>query len=147
MRRNLINARHRRGLTQTELAQAVGAKSPGTISMLESGTSRPSWVLANKLADFFETTVDELFMTDEDAVIQIIIDRGYDNAAVQQKLEEVAKDDLPSAEGPEAAVRFAENVLEVKPGGQWCPDCKLGGESDTNREGKCDRCGAHLEPV
>jgi putative molybdopterin biosynthesis protein len=59
--------RQKRGLAAAELAQAVGA-SRQTIYAIEAGTYVPNTVLALKLAQVLETSVEELFALTEDAV-------------------------------------------------------------------------------
>ena len=62
MRRiRLMQLREARGLTQAEVARAVGLRSDSAISMLESGIKNPSWVTAQRLSQFFDTPVDDLF--------------------------------------------------------------------------------------
>ena len=50
----------RKSLTQEELARELDVV-PDYISMLERGARTPGFSLAKKIADFFETTVDEIF--------------------------------------------------------------------------------------
>ena len=50
----------RKSLTQEELARELDVV-PDYISMLERGARTPGFALAKKIADFFETTVDEIF--------------------------------------------------------------------------------------
>ena len=52
--------RARLGLTQAELAEAVGARRE-TIVFLEQGKYNPSLRLAHAVAKKLDTTVDELF--------------------------------------------------------------------------------------
>lgn len=52
--------RHARGLSQAELAAALGV-SRQTINSIETGRYIPSLPLAISLARFFETTVEEVF--------------------------------------------------------------------------------------
>jgi putative transcriptional regulator len=49
-----------RGLTQDELAQAVGISRQSIIS-IERGRYTPSLVLALRFAQFFQCSMDELF--------------------------------------------------------------------------------------
>ena len=56
----LKEARTRRGLTQTELAEIVGV-SRKTINTVENSVFVPSTTLALVLARTLETTVEELF--------------------------------------------------------------------------------------
>ncbi len=52
--------RVQRGLTQDELAQAVGVSRQSIIS-IERGRYTPSLYLALRFAQFFQCTTDELF--------------------------------------------------------------------------------------
>lgn len=56
----LKDYRMRKSLTQEELARELDVV-PDYISMLERGARTPGFSLAKKIADFFETTVDEIF--------------------------------------------------------------------------------------
>lgn len=60
----LKSMRIREGLSQGELAQAVGA-SAATVSRLERGKSCPSVGLALALAQRLHATVEELFSADD----------------------------------------------------------------------------------
>lgn len=53
-------ARRRRGLTQAQLAEAMGV-SRNTINSIENGRYTPSLPLALALARHFETSVEEMF--------------------------------------------------------------------------------------
>ena len=61
---HLKEARTRRGLTQTELAEIVGV-SRKTINTVENSVFVPSTTLALILARTLETTVEELFFVIE----------------------------------------------------------------------------------
>jgi len=56
--------RERLGMTQSELAQAVGVRRE-TIVHLENGKYNPSLKLAMDIAKLFKTTVEELFRFEE----------------------------------------------------------------------------------
>ena len=56
----LQDFRKRKALTQEELAKELDVV-PDYISMIERGARTPVFLLAKKIADFFETTVDEIF--------------------------------------------------------------------------------------
>lgn len=58
--------RERLGMTQSELARAVGVRRE-TIVHLENGKYNPSLKLAMDIAKLCETTVEELFRFEEDA--------------------------------------------------------------------------------
>lgn len=55
--------REKAGLTQAELAFQLGAKSPSTISMWESGERKPSSLILPELARALHCDVDELYQT------------------------------------------------------------------------------------
>ena len=52
--------RAEKGISQTELAQAIGV-SRKTISTIEVGRFIPSTVVALKIAQYFEVPVEEIF--------------------------------------------------------------------------------------
>ena len=54
------DARLQRGVTQEELASAVGV-SRQTISALEKGNYTPSVLLALKIAEYFKVSIEKLF--------------------------------------------------------------------------------------
>ena len=60
MRNHVRRERTERGLSQGELAGALGV-SRQTINSIEQGRYIPSLPLALALARFFETTVEEMF--------------------------------------------------------------------------------------
>ncbi|KOX14804.1 helix-turn-helix transcriptional regulator [Micromonospora profundi] len=63
--RNTVRAlRTRRGLSQGELATAMGV-SRQTINSIETGKYLPSLPLAIGLARFFETSVEEVFHVEQ----------------------------------------------------------------------------------
>ena len=63
--KNLIAAlRKRRHITQEALAEAVGVTRQ-TIISLESGRYNPSLRLAHKLAVYFETSIESIFVFEE----------------------------------------------------------------------------------
>jgi len=57
--------RKEKGLTQQELAARMGV-SRQTIISLENGRYNPSIMLAHSLAVFFGTTIEELFVFEEE---------------------------------------------------------------------------------
>ena len=64
--RNLIRIRREQaGLTQKELGQRVGV-SRQAINAVETGKFDPSIHLAHDLARFLGTTIEELFLFEED---------------------------------------------------------------------------------
>ena len=65
MKNKLEEFRKRRGIRQEELADALGV-SRQTIGSLENGRYNPSILLAFKIARYFETTIEEIFLYEED---------------------------------------------------------------------------------
>ena len=64
--KNKIEAiRKERGIRQEEFAKALGV-SRQTISSLENGRYNPSILLAHRIAKFFGTTIEEVFIFDEE---------------------------------------------------------------------------------
>ena len=66
MRNDVRSLRAARGLSQGDLAQAVGV-SRQTINSIETDRYTPSLPLAIALARFFETTIEEVFHVDDQA--------------------------------------------------------------------------------
>lgn len=64
MRNTVRDLRTERGLSQGELAAAMGV-SRQTINSIETGRYLPSLPLAIALARFFKTTVEEVFDVDQ----------------------------------------------------------------------------------
>lgn len=56
----LRRSRTRFGLSQFAVAEMVGVE-PSFMSLLEAGKRKPSLDVAQRLAKFYETTVEELF--------------------------------------------------------------------------------------
>jgi putative transcriptional regulator len=65
MRTRIKEFRARYDLTQEGLANQVGVRRE-TIVFLEKGKYNPSLKLAHKIAKELQTTIDELFLFDED---------------------------------------------------------------------------------
>ena len=64
--KNRIEAiRKERGILQDEMAKAMGV-SRQTISSLENGRYNPSIMLAYKIAKYFDMTIEEVFIFDEE---------------------------------------------------------------------------------
>ena len=64
--KNRIEAiRNNRGLRQEELARQIGV-SRQTISSLENGRYNPSIMLAHKIAVFFDMTIEDVFIFEEE---------------------------------------------------------------------------------
>jgi len=57
--------RKERRITQSELADALDVTRQ-TIISLENGKYKASLVLAHKIAQYFETTIEEVFIFEED---------------------------------------------------------------------------------
>lgn len=65
MENRIAQLRRERRLTQEELGLAVGVTRQ-TIISLENGRYNASLQLAHKLARYFDTTIEELFIFEED---------------------------------------------------------------------------------
>lgn len=65
MKNRLRELREAKGLTQEELAKALGVTRQ-TIIAIEKGKYDPSLRLAFKIARFFNRTIEEIFIYDED---------------------------------------------------------------------------------
>jgi putative transcriptional regulator len=65
MKTRIKEFRARYDLTQSELADKVGVRRE-TISFLEKGKYNPSLKLAYKVSKVLNTTIDELFIFEED---------------------------------------------------------------------------------
>lgn len=65
MKNRLEENRLAKGMKQDELAAAMKV-SRQTISSLENGRYNPSILLAMKLARYFEVTVEEMFIYEEE---------------------------------------------------------------------------------
>jgi len=61
---NLIEIRKKNKITQEELAHAVGVTRQ-TIIAIEKGNYTPSVLLSLKLAQFFDTSVENMFRIDK----------------------------------------------------------------------------------
>jgi putative transcriptional regulator len=57
---DVLTLRKKRNITQEEVAQAIGVTRQ-TIIAIEKGNYTPSVLLALKLAEFFNTSVEKLF--------------------------------------------------------------------------------------
>ena len=65
--KNRIEAiRKERGIRQEEFARSMGV-SRQTISSLENGRYNPSITLAFKIARYFDMSIEEVFIFEEDA--------------------------------------------------------------------------------
>ncbi len=65
MRNRLEELRKQRGILQEELAAALEV-SRQTIGSLENGRYNPSIILAFKIARFFEMSIEEIFIYEEE---------------------------------------------------------------------------------
>ena len=65
MKNRIEEIRNRKGIRQEEFARLMGV-SRQTISSLENGRYNPSIMLAYKIAKFFEMTIEEVFIFEED---------------------------------------------------------------------------------
>ena len=66
MKNRLEELRKQRGIKQEELAEKLEV-SRQTIGSLENGRYNPSIILAIKIARFFGTTVENIFIYEEEA--------------------------------------------------------------------------------
>ena len=65
MKNKIEQIRKERGIRQEEFAKLMGV-SRQTISSLETGKYNPSIYLAYKIAKYFEMTIEEVFIFDEE---------------------------------------------------------------------------------
>ena len=65
MKNRIEEIRKLRNIRQEELAKALGV-SRQTISSLETGRYNPSIFLAHNIAKFFDMTIEEVFLFDEE---------------------------------------------------------------------------------
>ena len=65
MKNKLEQLRKERGIRQEELADALQV-SRQTIGSLENGRYNPSIILAFKIASFFSTTIEQIFIYEEE---------------------------------------------------------------------------------
>lgn len=56
---NLKELREKAGISQSELAEAIGISQPA-IWQLEAGETNPRLITVKALANYFDTTVEEL---------------------------------------------------------------------------------------
>ena len=66
MKNRLEELRKQRGIKQEDLANALEV-SRQTIGSLENGRYNPSILLAFKIAKFFDMSIEEIFIYEEDA--------------------------------------------------------------------------------
>ena len=65
MKNRIEQIRKERGIRQDEFAKLMGV-SRQTISSLETGRYNPSIFLAYKIAKYFDMTIEEVFIFDEE---------------------------------------------------------------------------------
>ena len=65
MKNRIEKIRKERGVRQEEFAKAMGV-SRQTISSLENGRYNPSIMLAYKIARYFEMSIEEVFIFEEE---------------------------------------------------------------------------------
>ena len=65
MKNRLEQIRREKGITQEELADALEV-SRQTVGSLENGRYNPSIILAYKIAKYFNLTIEEIFIYEED---------------------------------------------------------------------------------
>lgn len=65
MKNRLEEIRNARGIKQDELAKILEV-SRQTISSLENGKYNPSIILAFKIAKYFDMTIEEIFIYEEE---------------------------------------------------------------------------------
>lgn len=65
MKNRIESIRKERGIRQEEFAKALGV-SRQTISSLENGRYNPSIQLAFKIARYFDMSIEEVFIYEED---------------------------------------------------------------------------------
>ncbi|HOA79242.1 MAG: helix-turn-helix transcriptional regulator [Bacilli bacterium] len=65
MKNRLEELRRKKGISQERLAEAMGV-SRQTINSLENGRYNPSIKLAFKLARYFDLSIEEIFIYEED---------------------------------------------------------------------------------
>lgn len=65
MKNRLEQIRKEKGITQEELADALEV-SRQTVGSLENGRYNPSIILVYKIAKYFNLTIEEIFIYEED---------------------------------------------------------------------------------
>lgn len=65
MKNRIEDIRKERGIRQEDFAKAMGV-SRQTISSLENGRYNPSIMLAYKIARYFEMTIEDVFIFEEE---------------------------------------------------------------------------------
>lgn len=65
MKNKIEELRKAKGIRQEEFAKVMGV-SRQTISSLENGRYNPSIMLAHKIAQYFQMTIEDVFVFDEE---------------------------------------------------------------------------------
>lgn len=65
MKNRIEEIRKEKGIRQEEFAKSMGV-SRQTISSLENGRYNPSIILAYKIAQYFEMTIEDVFVFEEE---------------------------------------------------------------------------------
>ena len=65
MKNRIEEIRTQRGIRQEDFVKAMGV-SRQTISSLENGRYNPSILLAHKIAKYFDMTIEEVFLFEEE---------------------------------------------------------------------------------
>ena len=65
MKNRIETIRKERGIRQEDFARSMGV-SRQTISSLETGRYNPSILLAHKIAKYFDLTIEEVFIFEEE---------------------------------------------------------------------------------
>lgn len=68
MKNKIEEIRKERGIRQDEFAKSMGV-SRQTISSLENGRYNPSILLAYKIAKYFDMTIEEVFVFEEEETL------------------------------------------------------------------------------
>ena len=67
MKNKIEQIRKAKGIRQDDFAKSIGV-SRQTISSLENGRYNPSILLAYKIAKYFEMTIEEVFIFEEEEI-------------------------------------------------------------------------------
>lgn len=89
----LINLRKSRGISQEQLAEALGV-SRQAISRWESGDSTPDMTNLLGLCQYFNVSADYLIFDDRENVKEISNDETTNNASINQKNQTVKNNTL-----------------------------------------------------
>lgn len=65
---NIAKYRAKKGLTQNELAEELKVTS-GAVGMWETGKRVPNLDMAKEIADYFNTTIEDIFFAEKDNVM------------------------------------------------------------------------------